>query len=411
MKSFLFGACVLLSCVWTSPGVAGELPKWLTDAMAREAPLPAAETLTAVASADGWFQARVPGVVQHKVVLEEGSYSVAIELGGDVTVHCEVMQDPRDLAALLAETAEISFREIARVNGEVQFRGIDTSDAGAAGPHPYLAVQWIYRVLQGGEQRVGAFKQFAADLGDAAVYCMHDELGYTQTFRTVTQTLARELRVLGKPVAQPYFREVNVLSLNGQRVGVASTTMVRDEDGDTRVMSKGAILVQRAPGQLMSQDTLEVQWVRPDGTLISASQVQVSEGRLTESMTLRQSEDGRWRASGTIAGKAVGFDLPGAPDTNIAQALARRQMLAQDKPVGRSTEGRVWSSLDLTRLLPTRSTVVAAVGDGAYAVREELGSFTLEAVLDRKTGTMMKAKIPMGAMVLDIERILQQGAF
>lgn len=409
MKSFLPGAGVLLSCLLALPAAASELPKWLTDALAREAPLPAG-VLATVASEDGWFQTRVPGAVRHKVVLAEGSYSVVVQVADDVTVHCEVVPDPRDLASLLAVTAEAGFQEIGQVNGEVQFRGVDTSDAGVAGPHPYLALNWIYRVQQKGEQRVGGLKQFAADLGEAAVYCTHDELGYTQTFQTVTQTLVRELRVLGKPVADPYFREVSVLSLNGQRVGVASTTLVRDEDNDTRVLTKSAILVQRAPGQLMSQDTMDLQWVRPDHTLINALYVEVSDGRVTEDMALR-SEDGRWHAKGTLAGKEVAFELPGAPDTSIAQTLARRQMLAHDKPVGRSTEGRVWSSLDLTQLLPTRATVVAAAGEGAFAVREELGSVTIETVLDRKTGTMLKARLPMGPLVLDIDRVLQQGAF
>ncbi len=409
MKPILQGACALLFTAWALPAAAAaDPPKWLTDAMAREAKLPPA---VAVAGDDGWFQARVPGAVKQTVAREGGGYSLAMQLEGGVAMSCEVLPGSRDLAAFLAETAEISFREIAKLNGEIQARAVDASDAGAVGPHPFLALRWLYRALNRGEQRVGGLQQFVADMGVATLYCAHDELGYSQTFQAVTRAVTTELRVLGERPPEAHFREISVVSLNGNKVGVASTTMVRDAEGDTKVQHKTSILAQRTPGELYTQDGMDVEWVRPDGSLINASQVKASGGQLTENMVLKAIEEGRWRASGTIAGKDVSAELASAPDSFIAQSRARQQMLARDAAVGSSVQGRIWSSLDLTRLLPTRSTVLAAAGDGAYAVREELGSVTLDAVLDRTTGTMRSAKIPMGPLTMHFERILQQGSF
>lgn len=387
---------------------AEPLPAWLTEAMAREAALPPAVD---VAADDGWFQARVPGVAKPVAVREGGSYTLQMQLAGGVSMSFEVLPDPRDLAALLAETAEISFREIAKTNGEVQARVVDASDAGAVGEHPYLALRWVYRALQKGEQRVGGLQQLAADLGEAAIYCAHDELGYHQTFQAVARAVTSSLRVLGEPVAQVYFREISVVTLNGAKVGVATTRLVRDADGDTQVLNKSALLVQRAPGVLYAQDNVALEWVRPDGSMINASQVQAAEGRLTEDMALRPVEAGGWRASGRLSGKEVSFDIPDAPDSFLAQARARQRLMAKESPVGGSTEGRSWSSLDLGRLLTTRATVLAPAGPDAFAVREEMGSVALEAVLDRKTGTMRSARMPMGPLTLNFERILQQGSF
>jgi hypothetical protein len=285
------------------------------------------------------------------------------------------------------------------------------SDAGVIGTHPFLALRWLYRAQRKGEQRVGGLQQFAADLGGAALYCAHDELGYHQSFEAVARAVVSGLRLQGPPAREPYYREVFVMSLNGIRVGVASIALTRDEDGDTQMMNRSALVAQRAPGELMTQDTLDVQWVRPDGSVINASQVKAADGKLTEDLALKAVEGGGWRAEGKLGGKAVSFDLPEAPDSYIAQTLARRKLLAQADPVGGIAEGRVWNSLDLTRLLPSRATVLAPAGDGAYAVREEVGSIVMDAVLDRSTGTLRSAKMPLGPLTMTIERVLQQGAF
>ena len=74
-----------------------------------------------------------------------------------------------------------------------------------------------------GELRVGGLQQFAADLGDAVVYCANDELGYARTFDAVARALTTGLRLDGKPMEPGYFGEINVISIDGQQVGVAST--------------------------------------------------------------------------------------------------------------------------------------------------------------------------------------------
>ncbi len=408
MKTIVKAAAALLWAAALAPLQAQDLPKWLTDAQAREAPLAAP---AAVASEDGWLQARVPGGVRHKVVLESGGYSLSVVVGDALTVSCEVLRGSRDLAALLAETAEITFGQLRKANGEIEARTVEMVDAGAVDGRPYLALRWLYRARREGDVRVGGLKQFAADFGDAVVYCANDELGYVKTFDSIARTLVGGLRIEGQPVDRGHFGEVSVVSIDGQPVGVARTTLKRDADGDTQVVNKGAILVQTTPGQLMWQDTVEVQWVRPDGSLINALQVKAEQGKLSEDVRLRRGDDGRWRAAGTLAGKPVDFDLGGAPNSFVTLALARRQLMARAEPVGAVSEGTTWSSLDLSRLLPTRATVLAAAGADAYAVREEMGGMVIEAVLDRSTGTMASARLPIGARTMLLQRVHRHGSF
>ncbi|MFN7609830.1 MAG: hypothetical protein ACK5QX_02675, partial [bacterium] len=238
----------------------------------------------------------MPGEVQHQVERQSDAYSLMIRLGKELTVSCQVMQEPRDLAALLAETAEISFGELRKTNGEIEARAVQSSDAGAVGKHPFLALRWLYRARVKGEARVGGLQQFAADLGNATVYCANDELGYSRTFDAVARALSTGVRLDGKPVEPGYFGEITVISIDGQRVGVASTSFTRDADGDTQVSNKSALLLQRTPGQLIYQDVVDIQWVRPDGSLINAVQVKAEQGRLTENLRLNPDQEGRWKA-------------------------------------------------------------------------------------------------------------------
>jgi hypothetical protein len=409
-------ALVLVAAGLVAGPAAGQsLPKWLLDAQAREATL---KPLTEVASDDGWFRSRVPGTVAHPIRLEEGSYSVVIEVAAGVSVSCEVLREPGDLAGFLSAAADASFVELAKAHGAIQAKAVEASQAGIAGSHPYISLRWVYRVVQGGEARIGALKQFAVDRGDALIYCAHDELGYVQTFDAAARALATHFRAgpaaPGAPEIRPHFREVSVVSMDGQPVGLASTTMTLDADGDTKVVNRTSMLVQRAPGQLLAQDSADIQWVRADGSLINATQVKVAQGTTTEEMKLVPAADGnerRWRASGKIGPKAIDVEIEGSPSSFVALARARRQMLGAAAPVGASTDSTIWSSMDLTRLVPARASVLAAAGPEMYTVREELGGVAMEVVLDRRTGTMASGRLPLGARTLNFERVLREGEF
>lgn len=408
MKFGTWCAAAALCLGPVAPLAAQELPKWLVDAKAREA---APSALVDVTSEDGWLRTKLPGEVRHKVVLENGGYSINILAAEGVTVSCEVLRDSQDLAALLFRTAAISFEGIAKLNGTIDAKVVEASDAGAAGAHPFLSLQWMYRASRQGEARVGGLKQFAAIVDDTVVYCAHDDLGYTRTFETVTRALVVNLRTAVKPTMQTSYQEVSVVSLDGNRVGVTVTRLGKDADGDIKVASSSAMLLQSAPGQLIAQDVSDVQWVRPDGSLINASQAKADNGSLSEDMALQRGDGDRWRATGKIHGKPIDVELLAAPSSHVQLAWARRALMAGDNPVGATREDVTWSSLDLTRLLPTRATVLAAAGPDRFAVREELGGMVIEAVLDRNTGTMTRGRMPLGPRVLEFERIFQQGAF
>lgn len=396
-----------LLCSLAAPTTAQELPKWLIEAKAREAKL---GELTEVSSTDGWLKTKVPGHVTDKIVLEDDGYQVSIQLDDNATMSCEVLKGSRDLGRLLSRTSEITFEALQKTNGTIEFQAVESTNAGALDGIPFMSQQWIYRANLKGERRVGGLKQFAAALDQAVVYCAHDELGFAKTFDTVSKSLTSHLTVQGSSASKAHFRDVSVVSLDGTPVGVATTTMTKDADGDTKVVTVSAMVMQTAPGKLVTEDSYRVEWVRPDGSLINAMKSKASNGELKEEVALKQ-VDGLWKVSGTLTGKEIEAELPSAPRSFIELARDRRQLMAQPNPEGAKTEAMAWMSPDLTRLVPVRATLLKPVGTMAFGSREELSGVVMETVLDKTTGTLINAKMPIAARQLTINRVFLQGEF
>ncbi|MBQ0932819.1 hypothetical protein [Ideonella alba] len=400
-------AGLALLCALALPAPAQGLPAWLVEAQAREARLPAPVPLS---SEDGWLRTQVQGRVDRKPVLQDEGYAFSIVVDDTLTVHCEVARESRDLARLLVVSSEAGFAQVAKSMGSVEARVIERTAAGAVGPHAFLGLQWIYRVTQKGEQRVGALHQFAANVGDAALLCAHDQVGYAKTFETLTRTLTSALRTGDAEPPAPRFREIVTFSVDGAPVGVTTTSLSVDADGDTQLVSRGSTILQITPGRLVSEDSVAVEWVRPDGSLINAAQFKAANGELSHNLTLKRA-DGVWRASGSLDGKSIDLALSGEPASQVAQALARRQLMARADAVGASTEAMNWSGVDPTRLIKARATVLAAQGADAFSVREELGEIAMEMVLDRRTGTLLSGRMPIGPRTMSFQRIYTEGSF
>jgi hypothetical protein len=398
---------VALLCSLAAPTTAQELPKWLVEAKAREAKL---GDLTEVSSTDGWLKTKVPGSVASKVTLDDEAYQIGIQLDGSVQVSCEVLKGTKDIARLMSRTSEITFEALQKLHGTIEFKAIEAADAGALEGIPFMTQQWIYRANLNGEKKVGGLKQFVASLDQAVVYCAHDELGFAKTFDTVSKALTRHLTIQGEQVPKTHFRDVSVMSLDDTRVGVATTTMAKDADGDTKVVTVSAMVIQTAPGKLVTQDKYRVEWVRPDGSLINALESKASNGELSAEVALKRT-DGRWKVSGSLAGKEIEAELPSAPRSFLEMARDRRQLMAQANPEGAKTEAMAWMSPDFTRLVSVRATLLKPVGSTGFGSREELSGLVMEAVLDKSTGTLISAKMPIAARQLSVDRVFLQGEF
>jgi hypothetical protein len=398
-------AITLLSC--TSAFGADE-PQWLKDARARESKsLQPAE----IKSKDGWFKARTPGKLVGTIEKVDGSYSVELDVGGDGSVYCEVFPEGVDFANGLRVTLDNAMKEIESSQGKIEVRVLEGTDAGAHGAVPYFALTWLYRVATPKGAMVGGFKQFVMEKGKSGVYCAHNDLGYTRTFATISQAFASSLETR-EPVSAPHYVEISTATMTGTKIGVTLSTVERDSEGDTKARQMTAMLIATNDGAVQAQDASHVNWVRPDGTLINASNTEVSNGELSNSLSL-QEDDGTWVVEGEVQGKAVKTTLPkdSQPGNMIAQAHQLRALLAEPNAVGREHTMGIWLAENPEKLTVAKTKILAKQGDKHFTARSEIGGVTANITLDKVSGMASAADVKIGPLNVKLERVYVNGSF
>jgi hypothetical protein len=247
--------------------------------------------------------------------------------------------------------------------------------------------------------------------GDQGVYCAHNDLGFTRTFTTITRAFAETLETQD-PVTAPQYVEIGIASMSGAKIGVTLSTVERDSDGDSRARQMTAMLIATDDGAVQSQDATHINWVRPDGTLINASNAEVANGELSNSLGLKEDE-GVWIVEGEVQGKAVKTTLPkdSQPGNMIAQAHQLRALLAEPDAAGREHTMNLWLAENPEKLTVAKTRILAKQGDKHFTARSEVGGLTAHLTLEKASGMATAADMKIGPIEMKIERVYVSGTF
>ena len=402
-------ALVVLALLSFAPAASAKEPRWLKDARAREA---RQLEKASVRSTDGYFTATIPGKVLNEVTENDGTYLISLNIGSEVPMTCEIFVESFGLAEMLHTASELTFKDIEQNVGKIEARLVERTDAGVIAASPFLAADWVYRVNDGKTVMVGGLKQIAAVKDGHDLYCAHVDLGYSKTFQDVTRSFVESVR-FAETLSNPYFVEISTASLGEARVGVMVVTMERDAEGDSKVVASTSLALRVTPDTLRTHDSVHVQWVRPDGSLINASHVNGLNGEVEAALALTPDEEGEWRVKGEFKGKTIDQALTPnrAPASWIEISHARRKLFERENVVGTQLTAEQWTDLDLTRLLESRTTVLKVLDGERLSVQESLGGVTVEHVLDKSTGTPVRTVMPVGPVSIELERVYIQGSF
>jgi hypothetical protein len=396
-----------LLCLGLSQAMAEE-PKWLLDARAKEGTLIAPHLVT---SDDKQISFEVPIALAGKLVADEKAYTANFTLGPQAGASCEILKDAFDVAAMIRETAQVTFSNIIEPGqGKIEYRGVENIDAGVAGATPFLSASWLYRVNDGKGARLGALRQYAASQAGHNVYCALNDLGYTKTFDKVAQALIQSLRTRSDEEA-PYYSEVSVASMSNRRIGYDSLELRRDKDGDTKAVETNVLLIAITPDTMRAQDAIDVDWIRPDGTMINGKHVIGSNGEVEMDLALKRGEGEGWLVEGRFKGKDVKETIPsGSPSTWLSQTNMVRALLANPEPVGAQASATIWLASDPGQFTEETVKVMAAVNADTFSVRHTAGNEIVDLVVDRATGQARQGTMQLGPETLKVDRIYVQGS-
>ncbi len=334
-----------------------------------------------------------------------------LDIGGDQPAFCEIMPDGFDMADMLRRNLEFTMGQVAEAQGKVELRMLEFIDAGVFGNVPYLQTQWVYRVNDGTAPRVGGFKQISMEKNDKGIYCAHVDLGYTKTFAAIARAFADTFETTTDTPA-PYYEEIAIATMSGKKIGVALTTLERDKDGDTKAVETTAMLVPTPDGTLHSQDSVHLQWIRPDASLINATHFIGKDGELTTSLTLNVVEDA-WVVDGDLDGKKFNekLETDAQPGTWVALAKGLRKLLATDNPIGAEHTMATWPASDPGKFTDAKTKVTSKIGTTQFKAQATAGDMNATITIDKESGTVDVAEMKMGPLDVKIERVYLKGSF
>jgi hypothetical protein len=398
-------AALVAGCA--SPSV--QEPDWLSALRDREAePI----SSRAVASDDHFFQARVPARPQGAVTPIDDAYALRLDIGSETPMDCWIYREGLDFATSLGALSDSTFEAIGRSFGDVEQRQVEQVDAGVLAGHPFLAVDWLYRIASESGPQIGQVKHAIASKQGRGVYCQHNELGYAQSFRRVLTDLLASLEYAAPADRKPYFTQVSTLAIKGMRVGLERTTLVRDEVGDTRVDTKTSLLMPVTADTLQVSDTFGVEFARSDGSLINQVHVETSNGELVSQLELNPLPDDGWEVEGTFQTKPVSAKFRSAtpPTSWLGEALALRQAISRTGVGSEIRLSRWVPQADPTRLVQETLSIERRMEPDHFAARLAMEGLEADLVVGAD-GSVASGSIPMGFASLEIERVYVGGAF
>ena len=261
----------------------------------REAPPRAVTKLVA-----GVLSADVEATSAPQVTTEKGSLHVRIPTGTLSTIDCYVYDEPKDPASTMSKIID----ELKKTLDVRLFAPTDVFVAGESGAFVSHA---IYLADQDGAKAAGQLKLVFYNHPLVPTLCMHDEVGYVDTFKRITKRFFetarrsdRELR--GTPTAW----EVSVVKLDGRPVGMDNRRSYAHPDTHltTSVTISSALYPRSAVG-CMPEDSFATRTVDASGQLLESVYVKASGSEVELKVDLKRVSPAHYTYSGTQSGKAI----------------------------------------------------------------------------------------------------------
>ncbi|KXJ05147.1 hypothetical protein AC249_AIPGENE14530, partial [Exaiptasia diaphana] len=342
-----------------------------------------------------------------------GAHVMRLDFGGGAEnpAECYVFVEALDLAGGMKTLWHLLLGTIEEGYGPVESTLITGLDAGALGLVPYMSVDWLYRCQETtGQPKGGQAKQRIAIKNGRGLYCHTLAPGFNDAFNGLFQSLVDTATFPdSRAESSSYYRDVSLISVDEQVVGIARSFHRIDDDGDIEHRENVAMLLPVDKSTLQTHDSETVEYSTLSGDVISTVKVKAINGELKTHLNLNQEEVG-WVASGTFEGEEVLKEI-GNKDTQLRSEFGQRLdflRFLESAEVDQVMPVDSWNpSVDPGSFSEIRWTL-----EGRESTRFRVrltGSLVASGVLDEKVSAL-EMKIPMsGGSNLVIRRIAAEG--
>lgn len=282
---------------------AEQLPAWFAESLQDEKNVPLRSYLKI---RDLGISKKVIGELEI-VPVGDSAWNFVNDIGTESPLDCYVLTEFDGPATSLYNMVDYGLQDAAEFNDK-PLTGMRTFSV----DHAVLAdtavhsLDTLYNLGEGEEMVTGVLKAKSAQVGDNLLICMHNEIGFRDTFTTVFTSLIDALKT--GITREPFFEIIMTLEMNQEQIGFSREAFYIDADGDIEKQGVVSALAPKGPVAVLRSDTVSQSWSYTDGSLINASQYSVGNGAVAYMLFLEMTEEG-WHLSGDYQGKEVDRNL------------------------------------------------------------------------------------------------------
>ena len=387
-------ACLLTALLSTAPATAKDyitseqLPDWFSKSLVKEAKDLPRTRLSLPA-----FPINATGLGTWSEAQSEDNYwYFTVDIGSESPVECWAFQEYDGLANSLVNMMKYAVNNVsANLNKTLESQYNFSLDVSNLGNVPVFSYDILYNLGETDERVSGLMKGMSAESANGLQVCLHNEIGYRETFKDVFTSFVNAVDRSAN--VKPFFFAINGMKMQGERVGIVSEKFSIDADGDVEIVEATSLILPVDANTVSSTDSLARSWSRIDGTLINTYEYTVENGEVMSSMGLSRTE-GTWVIEGEIQGKKVNSELSydDVFTSNFGAYLETQKLANSDQD---SLSYNTWS-LEGDPTQPTPTVMYKkSQKNGLLELVAEIESFKIEYTVDEDF-IMQRAKVEMG---------------
>ena len=268
---------------------------------------------------------------------------------------------------------------------------------------PYLLVDTMYNVGEGDEKVTGILKGLSAETGQTLQVCVHNEVGYRQTFFLVFESFIEAMKE-GKDDAS-FYEIILQANFNDIPVGYSREKLTKDSDGDVEIRVDSAFLIPADGSSISRSDSQTNSWSSPDGSLINANAYTIENSVLSSSLSLNY-QDEKWRVNGQIQAKEVSYELDYSDWllTEYGIYLAVSDLL---KSSGTSSDYRMWLP-DADPSTAMSFSIEKIVNNPDANLKMNMGPINMNLLVD-DFGVIDNATMAIGPVNMKLNQVFVKG--
>lgn len=406
LRFVCLGVVLVMAALSVSGPALGEGEPSFEELAAREQPF---QTDRPFVAPDDQFRVLLPFPLAAEPTVEGAQISFSLDPGTGALVNCFAHLDALD-PAMSAAAVGMASLPVGAEDPPIVAREIHDIDIFHVDHEVVIATDWLYTVQRGGDQLTGMFKIRAASLGLGGLLCLHEQVGYSDTFDRIMEHLLRSWVGKGDDVVTPIFYELSVTRLNDMPVSVDRLTISVDEDGDYVIRSLTSDLTPVDSATLAGEETYAVEYAYPSGELINSIVVTSDSSQVSEQLNLNAEDDSTWTVTGTFQSKPMDHRIEHGPlNSELLERRRIRRFLGSAK-AGERMAGEIWlPDADPTTITKGEIEYVERRGD-AHRVKIAIGELELDAEID-ESGSLVRAVAEVAGATVEMERIYLSGVF